>query len=314
MLWLKRNLFFSLSLLVIVGFFGYGCFYLYSNWAESAETQKALEETDANLRKIYDSPGVFPSKTNITLLRDQEKELKQFIASAGAAKTRIEFDARISPSNFKTLLDNSLAELNKQADASRITVGQRDFSFSAIKPLVSFPEGSVPLLAEELADIKGLCAILFRSEITSIDNLRRIPVCKPDMDAQGSLDYHPLPGRTNDLTADTSMVYLVTFQGFSESLASVLDNIQRSPNGLSIRLLTVGPGNLAKSTPVAPQPAFAPQPAVPFTRNPPPGAGSPPLRGGAAPPPARRLDTLADEKAFRVSMVIEITKPMLAAK
>ena len=314
MLWLKRNLFFSLSLLVILGFFGYGCFYLYSNWAESGDTQRALEETDSNLKKIYESPGVFPSKTNITVLRDQEKELKDFIAKANTAKTRIEFDARITPSNFKTLLDNSLADLNKQADASRITIGQRDFSFSAIKPLVSFPEGSVPLLAEELADIKALCAILFRSEITSVDNLRRIPVCRPDAEAAGSVDYHPLAGRTNELTGDATMVYLVTFQGFSESLASVLDNIQRSPNGLSIRLLTVGPGNLAKSTPVATQPAFAPPPGVPFTRNAPPAAGGTPSRGGAAPTPTRRLDTLADEKAFRVSMVIEISKPLLAAK
>ncbi|HAM70220.1 MAG TPA: hypothetical protein DCM86_01070 [Verrucomicrobiales bacterium] len=316
MLWLKRNLFFSVSLLVILGFFGYGCFYLYSKWDESGTIQKSLEETDANLKKIYDSSGVFPSKTNIDIIKVQAEQLKSFVADATKIKARVEFDARITPSNFKTLLDNSLADLNKQAEQARIPVAQRDFSFSAIKPLVSFPEGSVGFLAEELADVKALCGILFRSEITSLDNLRRVPVCKPDLDAGGSLDYHTLTGRTNEITGDAVSVYLVTFQGFSESLASVLDNLQRSPYGFSVHLLSVLPGSPMKA-PAAP----APQPfgqgaantAPPLTRNAPVQAGRAPA-GPTGAQGVRRLETLADEKAFKVAMIIEIAKPLVAAK
>lgn len=314
MIWFKRNLLFSLSLLVVLGLFGYGCFYLYSKWEESSEIQKKVEETDANLKKIFDAKDVFPSATNIAVLRQQEADLKSFLGEAAKTKIRVEFDARISPSGFKTLLDNSLAELNKDAEHARIAVAQRDFTFSAIKPLVSFPEGSVTLLAEQLAELKVICSILFRSEVSSLDNIRRVAVCRTDIDAAGSSDYHTLPGRTNESTGDITSYYLVTFQSFSESLASVLENVQKSPYGLSVRLLSVLPGVPAKPGSVAQAIASTPSPSVPFAR-------AAPVQGGRAAPgqPAaqaagRRLETLADEKSFRVAVMLELSKPGASSK
>lgn len=318
MLWFKRNLLFSLSLLVVLGLFGYGCFYLYSKWDESSEIQKKVEETDAALKKIFDANVVFPSATNIAVLRQQEADLKAFLGDAVKTKVRLDFDSKISPSGFKTLLDNSLADLNKDADHARIAVSQRDFTFSAIKPLVSFPEGSVPLLAEQLAEIKLISSILFRSEISSLDNIRRVAVCRTDVDAAGSLDYHTVAGRTNELTGDITSYYMVTFQAFSESLAAVLENVQRSPYGLTVRLVTVQPGAAPKPgsqpqggagsppPPPAPAPTLSRSSPVPGAR---PAAGQP-----AAQPSGRRLDTLADEKSFRVALMLELSKPGVPAQ
>lgn len=308
MLWFKRNLFFALSLLVALGLFGYGCFYLYTNWNQSAEIQKQLEETDANLKKIYDAKSTFPTETNIAILRQQEVDLKSFVDSAVKAKRPLDYDPKISSANFKTLLDNSLAELNRQADRARIPVAQREFGFSNIKPLVSFAEGSVPVLAEQLAEIKLICGVLFRSEITSLDSLRREAISSDDSGAASSVDYHNIPKRTNDLTGEISSTYFVTFQGFSESLAAVLDNVQRSPHGMNVKLLSVLPGLQVRPGTGAtggPAPGPAAQTGIAPTRGQPGAPGGRPAAPQAAP---RRLDTLADEKAFRVSMMIEIVK------
>ena len=188
MLWIKRNLPFFLSLLVAAGLFGWGCYYLYDSWDQNVALQKQLEETEADLKKIYEGSAVFPNATNIAILRQQDADLKRFVSNAVALRKPVNFDAKISSSNFKTQLDTTLAELNREAEKARIAVAQRDFSFAAIKPLVSFEEGTVPILAEQLAEIRLICGLLFRSEISSLESLKREPISKDDAAAAGSPD------------------------------------------------------------------------------------------------------------------------------
>lgn len=314
MLWLKRNLFFALSLAVAVGLFGYGCFYGFTQWSSNAEVDKQIEQADQELKKIYDSPGIFPSPTNIAVLQQQEADLRKFLEESSKRRVGLTFDAKISPSNFKTLMDNTLADLLRDAERERIGIVQRDFSFSAVKPLVSFAEGSVPLLAEQLAEIKLICGVLFRSEISSLENLRREAVSKDDVTGAATVDYHNVIRRTNELTGDVSSFYIVTVQGFSESLSSILNNVQRVPEGLSVRLISTSPWSQGARGPGAPPPPPGPPPGAPpaFQRGPAP-AGRP---GAAAAPNSapRRLETLADEKAFRFSLLLEVSKPLPPAQ
>jgi len=307
MLWLKRNLIFALSLVVAVGLFLFGSYYLFSKWSENSEVQKQLEETDSSLKKIYDLKSTSPTATNIMILRQQDADLRTFLTNVLTTRKTLDFDPKIGSASFKTLLDNSLAQLNRLADQARIPVAQKEFGFSNIKPLVSFAEGSVPLLAEQLAEVKLICGILFRSEISALENLRREGISKDDLAASSSIDYHAIPKMTNDLTLEVSSFYVVTFTAFSESLASVLENVERSPEALSVRLLSVLPAGPGKGGPST----VAPGPAIPVNTGAPAGApqrGQPRPGGAAAASPTRRLETLADEKAFRVSMILEVTK------
>lgn len=315
MLWIKRNIFFFLSLVVAVGLFGWGCYYLYASLNENMEVQKNLEQTEADLKKIYDGAAIFPNATNIAILRQQDADLKQFIKQASQVRKRVDFDSKISPPNFKTLLDNTVAELNREAANARIAVAQKDFSFAAIKPLVNFAEGSVPVLAEQLGEIKAICGLLFRSEIGSLESIKREPISKDDAAANGSPDYHTFIRRTNDLTGDVSSFYLVTFQAFSETVASVIDNVQRAPEGISVKLLTTSQGlgmkGVLGGAPAQAGYQPAAQPQQTGTRGGPAQAGRP--GAAAAVAPVRRLDTMASEKSFRVSMLLEVTKPAVAA-
>lgn len=315
MLWIKRNIFFFLSLVVAVGLFGWGCYYLYASLNENMEVQKNLEQTEADLKKIYDGAAIFPNATNIAILRQQDTDLKQFVKQASQVRKRVDYDSKISPSNFKTLLDNTVAELNREAANARIAVAQKEFSFAAIKPLVNFAEGSVPVLAEQLGEIKTICGLLFRSEIGSLDSIKREPISKDDAAANGSPDYHSFVRRTNDLTGDISSFYLVTFQAFSETVASVIDNVQRAPEGITVKLLTTSQGAGMKGVSGAagtmPMQPLAQQPQQTGVRG---GAAQPARPGGVAGAvPARRLDTMASEKSFRVSMLLEVTKPTAVA-
>ena len=314
MLWIKRNLFFALSLLIAVGLFGYGCYYLYDKWEENANVQKQLAETQAELGKIYEGGAIFPNATNIALLRQQDKDLKGFLADAVKTRSGVEYDRNISPSNFKTLLDNTLADLNKQAERARIFVAQRDFAFATVKPLVNFAEGSVPSLAEQLAEIKLITEILFRSEVVSLESIKREPVSRDDSAGAGSVDFHSFQRRTNDVTGDISSFYQVTFLGFSETVASVLNNVGQAREGLTVKLMSVIPGVGGKLMApgaltggfAAPVPGAAAQTGTRSVPN----AGAAAPRVGAAPVTGvRRLDTMADEKSFRVSMLLEVTKP-----
>ncbi|MBM3846410.1 MAG: hypothetical protein FJ405_09010 [Verrucomicrobia bacterium] len=311
MLWIKRNLIFAIALLVAVGLFGYGCFYAYTAWSQNSELQTQIEQADADLKKIYNSPGTFPSPTNITVLRSQELEVRQFLTNALAAQSRITFDPAINPAAFKTLLDNTIAELGRDADRARVAVVQRDFSFSSIKPLVSFVEGSVPLLAEQLAEIKVVVGVLLRSEISSLDSIRREAVSKDDAGTVSTADYHNLVRRTNELTGEISSFYSVTFHGFSESLAAFIDNVQKSKEVLAVRILTAAPASAQRAgvAPLNPLLPASPVAQPPFVRTPLPGTRPGPVVAA----PVRRLETLADEKAFRVSALIEVIKPPLPA-
>ncbi len=310
MLWIKRNLLFFVSLLVAAGLFGWGCYYLYDNWDQNVTLQKQLEETEADLKKIYEGSAVFPNTTNIAILRQQDADLKQFVSDAVAVRKPVNFDSKISSSNFKTQLDTTLAELNREAEKARIAVAQKDFSFAAIKPLVNFAEGTVPVLAEQLAEIRVICGLLFRSEISSLESLKREPISRDDAAAAGSPDYHNLIRRTNDLTGDISSFYLVTFQGFSETLASVVDNMQRAPEGVTVKLFTTAPGVGLKPSVVGVA-GFA-QGQLQQAQQTGSRAGGVPAgkaAPGAANAPVRRLDTVAGEKSFRIAMLLEVTKP-----
>ena len=148
---------------------------------------------------------------------------------------------------------------------------------------------------------------------------REIAVIGDDGAGAGSPDYHSFVRRTNELTGDVSSYYQVTFLGFSETAATVINNVSLAREGLTVKLLSIvpgvggkisGPGSIA-----TPQGQLVtPNAAQVGVRAGNPGA----LAGGARQPgpvaaPTRRLDTVADEKSFRVSMLLEITKPGTAA-
>jgi hypothetical protein len=295
MLWIRRNLFIVVGGLVALALLGWSVVFLLQN----LNRKKALEEEYAakksSLDRIY-GLNPFPSDTNIAKAKGEHARVQEAVAQARKRFVPIPYE-KVSGPAFKTLLDNTVFEMRKKAEAAGVGLPAPSyaFTFETQKNLVKFAEGSFPALPERLAEIKVLCDLLFDAKINQLVELRRERVSKDDAGAGN--DYHSLTTQTNAATGAVQTPYEITFLAFSSELAKVLESVAKSPHGLIAKVLMVDTPPEARA-PGQPAPG---QPAPPG-RTPPPGARP-------AAPPSTEPVTVLSERRLKITLVVDVVKP-----
>jgi hypothetical protein len=258
MLWFKRNLFFVLSMVVGLGLAGWAGYDFYSVTDKNSEVAKTLKDNREQLKTLKSKSPV-PTAENIQAAKEEEKRVGQFLAQFRTAFAPFPTPPKTDEKGFKTILETTIEQLRQQATNAEVTLQPNYyFSFSAQMEKLSYHVESIESWLAQMEEIKVICDILFRARITALDSIQRVPVSDDD---QGASDY--LIG-ANSLTNQLGVLtpYKITFRGYSEQIADVLEGFARSRHCWIVKDVDVRPSMVSPPMVIPPdlsQPAPAPQ-------------------------------------------------------
>ena len=241
MAWVKRNLGLVIGGVIALALLGVAGFYFWGNYKHDQEITQSLDETTEKFKGLLNRPlhpgGEGGGKVNnIELVKAENKRLEDFLKDVRARFGKREIPTNISNRDFRALLDNTIHDLQKSADAFGITVpGKKDywFSFSPEKSAVEFK--NIEMLTHQLMDVKDLCDILFAAKISDLVAIKRVAASSDENNAQDFLT--DKKASTNEFAIVTP--YELRFQGFSGELARVLERMISAKRCFVVRSVAV---------------------------------------------------------------------------
>ena len=328
MTWLKRNLFLVIGGAVAVALLCGAGFIL---WSQKQRADGVTVELDGLITEYQTLTGrdPFPNQENIDATKIEQTRLAGLLEDCRRHFVPTTSYTNIDSATFKEILENTIAELEKEAERSGVKLPEKyNFTFKPQRDTMVITAADLLPLTSGLADIRAICEVLYQARVHSLSAIRRVPVSKSD---QGSTEFLTnLKASTNAETAAVVTPYEFTFQGFSGELASVLDGFSRSPHCLIVKNVNVEPAGATStegepapvmySTPgvSVPVPEAAPSPAEVMRRR--YGLRAPGgMRGAAdryqqnvpapvttvAAPIRRGPETVLDEKPLKITMLID---------
>ena len=316
MMWIKRNLFLVAGGLLALLLLGGGIFYLMGAIAKNDEVEEKLKQTKHDLDNLYaNEPS--PQATNVAAAKEEVQKVRKAIGQTHHFFAQVPGE-KAGRQDFRSLLDKTIAELQKKAASAGVALGATNygFSFSALRSETQFSPASFPALPEQLADVKAICDVLFAARVKPIVNLRRARVSADDREM--SADYLDLRIETNAATAAMLSPYEMTFHCLSAELAAAMEGFYRSPYGFLVQAIQVEPlGEKQGMEPGVPSgtPPANPPPNPGRPRPPRPGNPAAPPRPAAAPttgaaPASDTLPTPFKEKRFKATLLVQVIKPV----
>ncbi|HEV2694683.1 MAG TPA: Amuc_1100 family pilus-like protein [Verrucomicrobiae bacterium] len=307
MAWIKRNLFFVIGGVVALGLLGAAGYYIYMAWDKNSKANASLVEVVGNLKTLVDqkpSPGN-EKVDNIKIAQEQDKEIKQWVASSAAyfaVIPSIPAVGSVSVANFSGALQNTLKQLHSEADAAGVVLPPMyDFSFAAEKNKLAFAPGGLEPLAAQLGEVKSISELLFAARINALDGIQRVRMSDDDQGGAQSdyIDERPI---TNDLAVITP--YVITFRCFTPELSRVVGGFAQAPNNFIIKAINVQPAGAGPAMAGGPgftgeNPGMAPMQMPGQAMQPPPGQPAAGKNG---------LQTVLKEQLLRVTAEIELVK------
>lgn len=242
--WLKKNLVLVVAGAVALVLLGLAGYFLYSKY--SLESQ-VTEELAAQTKELNDLANLDPNPgnekvDNIKAAQEQEKLLQAFVDDARKTFVPIEYPTNLDSGHLKLLLDDTIDDLQRGAQRAGVKLqSQYAFTFAAQKPLMSFEQNTLQPLAYMLTDIKVISQVLFNARVLALDGIRRVAVTSQDTPSAtpGMSDYWKQKIITNDLAVLTP--YEFTFHCFTGELATVLEELYRSPHCFLVKNVVVDP-------------------------------------------------------------------------
>ena len=291
--WFKRNLFFAIGCILALGLLAAAGYYDYASWEHNQKAYDALHETYNNLAeksKKKPSPGD-DKVNNIAAANDQTKQLKAWVDQTKKyfqPVPRIPASGPLSNESFGHALTATIKQLQDAAAAANVQLPpQYDFSFTTDVGRLKFADNSLEPLSAQLGEVKTISEIIFSAHVNALDGIQRVAVSDDDKNGPQT-DYLNDQPVTTDLGVLTP--YQVTFRGFSQEIAQVLEAFAASPHGFVVKTVSVQPASEAAMT------AGADMGAAPPIAPPAPVPG----KGG--------LQTILNEQLLRVTLEVEAVK------
>jgi hypothetical protein len=238
MVWVKRNLGLVIGAVIAIVLLGVAGAYL---WQQRSEDQRVTGELDTATTRFQEllnrplHPGGEGTVNNIDLAKQENERLQKHLDKVRMQFGKNEVPTNISNREFRALLDNTVADLQKKANDLGISLPQKDywFTFSPQRTAVEFK--SIEMLTHQLLDVRDLCEILYDAKVHDLKGIRRVPASSDDNSAQDFMtDKKPT---TNEFAIVTP--YEVKFQGFSSELGRVLDRLLAAKRCFIVRSVAV---------------------------------------------------------------------------
>jgi hypothetical protein len=326
MAWIKRNLYFVITVAVALGVTGYCGYLLYSALGENTTASSDYNSKKSNLEELLKS-SPFPSTENIQAAEVDAKRVRNFLNEFQKPFAPFPTPPKLDVQGFNTYLTKSIALFG--AEASNAGVGFEPgyaFSFSQQVNKLNHPIEAIDPWMQQLEEIRAILRILYNAKINYLEKIKRVSVTA---DEGGVDDYVQFTNTTTPWGAVSP--YMVNFRAFSAEIANVLSGIASSSNCFIVKAIYVSPSMVplpeppAQPTPPPPQirEIFRPPPTTdqfPFNQNPgrrnERGMGEfrrpfvqAPAPVAAAPAVPAGPETFLFEKPLFVTIYIDVVKP-----
>src|SRR5688572_14723889 len=291
--WVKRNLLLVIGGLLAIALLGLGGFYFWTNRQKNKQIETQLEENKANLIRLVNlAPS--PNATNIARAKQEVQTARAAVEQAKLFFSPIPFEP-VTGQAFKSLLDQTVFDLHRKADAASVALPSKDyaFTFAHQKTQLQFPAEAFPGLPQQLAEIRQISEILFDARVNRLITIRRGRLYVDEPLSQ--VDHHELQPEVNEAVGMAVNPYEVTVHAFTPELAAALQSFYKSTNGLVVKSVQV---EVAPTTADPNQPpGAAPVPVPTVTRPTVPPAGA---RGGVAAAKPEMIKTVLNERLLKI--------------
>jgi hypothetical protein len=278
MAWIKRNLYFVIGCVLALGLMGGAGYYTFTRLQRNAKAKEDLNQAYEELKRLNNQsphPGDGKQVDNIKLAKEQQQELRKFLAKTTSSFVRISpipDSPKVAGSEFASALRLTIAQLQRQATNNSVVLPSNyNFSFEAQRQQ-PFLVGNLDALAVQLGEVKAISDILNQAKINSLLSIRRERVSTEDNSGPPT-DYLDAHSQTNDLAVLAP--YEISFQAFSAELAAVVSGFANSPHAILVKSINVRPAAGVLMDPAvmtyAPTTFYAP---IPNRITPPPGERS----------------------------------------
>ncbi len=323
--WIKKNLLFVVGLAVsVVLLIGAVVFLIQASDAKEqagALLQEKNQQLDALVKR-----EVYPNRANVEAAKAEQKRVSTFISTARASFGAFETATSLDNASFKSLLESTIATLERQAGQSGVKLPGDKFSFTfgEQRKQLQLPSNTLAPLARQLSDVEHLCQILFSAKVHSVLGLKRSSVGTNE--TFGNPDVLSKKTTTNSVVGAAIFPYEVTFQCFSSELSDVIDGLRLAGDFYLLKTINIEPAGAADPSASANATATAGSIAGPGGMDPAlasryglGGRYGGRYGGGAVQPapapavaPTKPNEPVLDEKPLKVTMGVEVIK--LAAK
>ncbi len=322
MKWLKDNLVLVGSVLVALVLLSLSVLFLFSKRDENQKLNEQWTALTEQLEALVNQ-DIYPSQDNVKVARDSTRTLRKFVEDADKLFP-VAPVPKFNNQEFKIHLEKTISDLTKAASDANVLVPKGyGFAFGDLRPKPILLPYTLDSLGVQLAEVKSICSVLFKSKVQALESVQRLAISQDD--PAGSPDYLTDRSVTTNAFA-TFTPYRVIFRAFSAEFGNVLNSLVTTPEFIIVRTVSIEPteATAEPGTPGLPmvQPGMNPLQPIPVGANPamPLQPGRPLLPGGIRPPvqPVTPVSpkpvAVLQEKAFRVTMLVEIVKAKSAPK
>ena len=268
--WVKNNIGLVVGGVVALALLGVAGWFLYTQMEAEKQAQANLERGLSNLNSLLTRdphPGdAAKGVDNIGSVRaEQEKIEKTLLTPLRGLFKPFEVPQDLNTFKFKSLLEERIAGLQRAARNSGVGLPKDgetrySFSFSDIRPKVSFAPETLQPMAFQLAQIEEISHVLFDAKIHSINGIKRPEVKEAEADVEEededdyddeetssfssfsfstSDNYIEEEAVTNSITGAILYPFQLSFQCFSSELSQVVAGLNNHEHFFRIKWMVV---------------------------------------------------------------------------
>jgi hypothetical protein len=235
MAWIKRNLYFVITIVVGLGLAGFCGYLLYSAMGDNATASSDYATAMSSLDSLQKKTP-FPSKENIELAEADAARVRDFLDEFKKPFAGFPTPPKMDDRQFK---DHLLKYVNQFGlEATNAGVGLYPgyaFGFSQQMGQLNFPGECITPWLQEMEEMQALLHIFFKAKINFLEEIKR-PGVNPD-DLGNDIDQFTISPSSFGIVSP----YVVNFRAFSAELADVLTGIAASSNCFIIKAVYVSP-------------------------------------------------------------------------
>jgi hypothetical protein len=253
MAWIKRNLFFVISVAIGLAATGYCGWLLY---AALGQTRTAGEDYTQKLKSLQDlqNKKPLPTPESIAAAQADEERVRQFLADFHKAFGDFPAPAKLDPHGFKDYLQRTISRWGLEATNAEVGLTPNyNFSFQEQMDTLSLPAENIEPWMQQMEQIGAILHILYKAKINFLVRIQRPAVSQDDNNGD---DVMPLTGGTNQWGVVTP--YKAEFRGFSTDVAAVLAGFAGATNCFVVKTIIVAPSHIPVETLAPPPPVTAP--------------------------------------------------------
>jgi len=216
------------------------CFFLfYQDFGKNSDVAAKEQEIASDYETLVKSPP-YPSEENIQHAKDDQALVKQLVDELRSSFTPFPAQSNLGVKGFSEYVENTIFDLKTKA--TNAGVGLPDefaFGFTDQRGKLNYPLECIPLWMQQIAEIKTICDILYRSKVNSLVALRRVPISTSNDVIMTSLDL--LDSHIVTTNFGTVTPYKIEMKCFSKELGAFLNGLAQSSNFFVVKNIVIRP-------------------------------------------------------------------------